>query len=369
MPTGPLPPGSDGLELVKPSVRRLTGYTLSSPPSRYKLNQNESPYDFPPELKQEILEQVSRQSWQRYPAFTPRDLQEGLAAHYGWIPDGILVGNGSNELIQATLAVTLGRGDVLVACSPTFALYRQLTGVSDGRYVSVPLGPTFEFDIDGLIDAARRERARVVVLNSPNNPTGSALPADAVERFLEDTTALIVCDEAYQEFGGPTAIPLLARSSRLVVLRTFSKAFGLAGLRFGLALSHPDMVTEIAKGKLPYNVNLVTLTAAAVALRRSAILGSRVRTLLEVRDRFLERLGGIRGVTAYPTAANFVLIRCETRPAREVFERLHREYDILVRDVSATPALESCLRISVGTAEDMEAVLAALGQILGKASS
>jgi histidinol-phosphate aminotransferase len=363
VPPGPLPSASDGLALVKSSVRRLTAYSLSSPSARRKLNQNESPFDFPADLKNEVLGRVAAQPWQRYPEFVPRMLQETLAGHYGWVPDGVLVGNGSNELIQATLAVTLGEGDVLVAPSPTFALYRQLTGVFDGRYVPVPLGPAFAFNVDRLIDTARRERARAVVLNSPNNPTGSALPEGAIERLLEHTGALIVCDEAYQEFGGPTAIPLLARSSRIVVLRTFSKAFGLAGLRFGLALAHPEMVTQIAKGKLPYNVNVVTLAVAGAALRQSAALAARLRSVVEVRDHFLEQLSRIRGITAYPSAANFILIRCEIRPAREVFERLHREYDILVRDVSAAPELDQCLRISIGTAEDMDAVAGALEEI------
>ncbi|HEU4681837.1 MAG TPA: aminotransferase class I/II-fold pyridoxal phosphate-dependent enzyme, partial [Gemmatimonadales bacterium] len=194
---------------------------------------------------------------------------------------------------------------------------------------------------------------------------GSALPEGAVEQLLADTGALIVCDEAYQEFGGPTAIPLLVRSSRIVVLRTFSKAFGLAGLRFGLALAHPELVAEIAKGKLPYNVNVVTLAAAGTAVRYSAAFSSRVREVVEVRDRFLGELSRIPGVTAYPTAANFVLIRCETLPAREVFQRLHQRYDILVRDVSAAPELEQCLRISIGTAEDMDAVTEALDEIFG----
>jgi histidinol-phosphate aminotransferase len=277
----------------------------------------------------------------------------------------VLVGNGSNELIQATLSVTLGPGDRVVAPTPTFSLYRLLTGVLGGRYVPVPLGERFEYDVDRLIEAAQREQARLVVLNSPNNPTGSVLPDGAVERILERTDALVVCDEAYQDFGGPTALGLLGQSSRLVVLRTFSKAFGLAGLRFGLALAHPAVTREIAKGKLPYNVNLITLAAARVALRNAAALGARIQELIAIRDRFVARLRDIRGLTAYPTAANFVLIRCRDLPAAELFQRLYQDFGILVRDVSAAPELAECLRISIGTREDMDAVLEALEQILG----
>ncbi len=364
-PGGVSPDAVEGLALIKPSVRAQTAYTLSAPPAPRKLNQNENPYDLPAQLKQEVLADVAVAPWHRYPEFAPAALLERLAAHYGWQADGVLVGNGSNELIQATLSVALGASDVVVASSPTFSLYRLLTNVLGGRYRPVAFGAGFEFDVDGLIDAAVRERARVVVLNSPNNPTGSALPEGAVARILEETGALIVCDEAYQEFGGPTAIPLLGRTSRLIVLRTFSKAFGMAGLRFGLALAHPAVAREVAKGKLPYNVNLVTLAAAGVALRHTDALAARTGEIVATRQRFVQRLTGVAGLTAYPSAANFVLIRCERVSAREVFRKLLEEDGILVRDVSGSPELAECLRISVGTPEDMEAAAAALERILG----
>jgi histidinol-phosphate aminotransferase len=361
---GSCPDASDGVALIKPVVRGRPGYSLVSPSAGRKLNQNESPFDFPAELKREVLDQAAAQPWHRYPEFVPRDLQQALASHYGWVPDGVVVGNGSNEVIQATLAVTLGPGDIVVAPSPTFSLYRLLAGVLGGHYVPVPLGPDYCFDIDRLIETARRERARVIVLNSPNNPTGSALPEGAVERILEETDALVICDEAYQDFGGPSAIPLLARSSRLVVLRTFSKALGLAGLRFGLALAHPAVARELSKGKLPYNVNLITLTAARVALRHVAALTARAREVIAIRERFVARLRSLPGIAIYPTAANFVLIRCEALRATDVFQRLYQTYGILVRDVSSSPELAECLRISIGTAQDMDAVIEALEQLL-----
>jgi histidinol-phosphate aminotransferase len=358
---------SDGLALIKPAVRALAPYTLAAPLARRKLNQNESPYDFPPELKRQVLERVAVQPWQRYPEFAPPELLARLAEHYGWAADGVLVGNGSNELIQSTLSVTLGSGDRVVAPSPTFSLYRLLTAVLGGRYVPVPLGEGYVFDVESLIDAAQRESARVIVLNSPNNPTGSALPEGAVERILSQTEALVVCDEAYQDFGGPSAIPLLAHWSRLVVLRTFSKALGLAGLRFGLALAHPAVTREIAKAKLPYNVNLMTLAAARTALDHAPILTARAREVIQIRDRFVARLRDVPHLTVYPTAANFVLLRSRSLPAKELFGRLLDDYGILVRDVSDSAQLPECLRVSIGTAEDMDAVIDALKQILSEA--
>ena len=360
-----MPPGAaDGLEFIKPSVRGQPAYSLAALTARRKLNQNECPFDFPPELKREVFERVESQPWQRYPEFTPADLVALLADRYGWVAEGVLVGNGSNELIQTTLAVTLRAGDSVVAASPTFSLYRLLTAVFGGRYVPVPLGEDFAFDVDGMIETARRVEARVIVLNSPNNPTGSALPEGAVQRILAETDALVVCDEAYQDFGGPSAIGLLAQSSRVVVLRTFSKAVGLAGLRFGLALAHPAVAREIAKAKLPYNVNVVTLAAARTALRHAPMLAARTGEVIRIRDRFVARLGQVPGLTWYPSAANFVLVRTSNLPAKELFRRLLEDYGILVRDVSDSPQLTDCLRISIGTSEDMDAVISALQAIL-----
>jgi histidinol-phosphate aminotransferase len=350
--------------LIKPSVRALSAYTLSPLTASRKLNQNESPLDVPEHLKRLILERAETLPWNRYPDFVPQGLVEAIAARHGWDPAGVLVGNGSNEVLQATLSVSVGDGDAVVAPDPSFALYRLITGVMGGRYVPVPLGPEFAYDVDALVATARRELARVVILNSPNNPTGSALPDDGVARLLEETGAFLVCDEAYQDFGGPTAIPLLAGSSRIVVLRTLSKAMGMAGLRFGYALAHPEVAREIAKAKLPYSVNAITLAAAEILLAHREEFESRARSIAAERDRLIDRLRGLAGIHVFPSLANFVLVRCEKLPARLVFRRLIDEHDILVRDVSAWTGLAECLRISVGNAEDTDAVVVGLSSIL-----
>ncbi len=353
------------LALIKPSVRAQPAYTLDAPSAPRKLNQNESPFDAPPVVKEAVLRAMRDEPWNRYPPFAPAELLGRLAARHGWVPDGVLVGNGSNELIQATLAVTVGTGTPVVTPVPTFSLYRLLVAVFGGRHVPVPLAATdFAFDVGALVRAVREARAPVVVVNSPNNPTGTPLPDDGVEQLLCETEALVVVDEAYQDFGGPTAIPLLRERSRLVVLRTFSKAMSLAGLRFGYALAHPAVAREIAKAKLPYNVNRVTLAAAHAALDAGDVLAERARRVRESRDLLYGRLKAIPGLRAFPSAANFVLIRCEGRPAGDVFTRLVREHGILVRDVSSGTGLEGCLRITAGTEDDVNAVVWALQAIL-----
>ncbi len=359
-----LPDSAPALGLIKPSVRNQAAYTLSAPVAARKLNQNEAPADVPDDLKREILAVAAAVPWHRYPAFIPTRLSAAIAERHQWVAEGVLVGNGSNELIQATLAVSVAAGDAVVAPEPTFSLYRLLTAVGGGRYVSVPMGPDFAYDVPALLQAAKREQARVVVLNSPNNPTGSVLPDGAVAQFLAETDALIVCDEAYQDFGGPSAVGLLRQSPRLVVLRTFSKAMGMAGLRFGYALTHPDVGREIAKAKLPYNVNAITLAAAEVALQHQERFQAQTRAVVTERDRFVAQLSRLPGIRVFPSAANFVLFRAERLPARLIFRQLLEDHGILVRDVSGGAGLVECLRISIGTREDMDAALSALQQIL-----
>lgn len=365
-PAGPgagLPDAAAALALVKPAVRAQSAYGLEAPAAPRKLNQNEAPVDLPHDLKQQIMTRAGALPWHRYPAFVPERLCETIARRHDWVASGVLAGNGSNEVIQAALTVAVGDGTGVVAPSPTFSLYRLLTGVLGGRYLPVPLGPEFQYDIDALIETARREQARVVVLNSPNNPTGTALPPGAVERFLADTDALILCDEAYQEFGGPSAVPLLRQSPRLVVLRTFSKAMGMAGLRFGYALAHPDLAREIAKAKLPYNVNAITLAAAEIAFEQQERFATRVRETVAERERLLAGLRLIEGIHPFRSEANFILFRCDALPAKDVFRRLLNQAGILVRDVSTGAGLAECLRVSVGTRDDSDAVLAALRSI------
>src|SRR5438477_9499579 len=362
--SGAVSPADAALALIKPEVRAQTAYTLDAPRAARKLNQNESPFDAPEVVKQAVIRAMRDEPWNRYPPFTPTELLERLAARHAWVASGVLVGNGSNELIQATLAVTVGEGTAVVTPTPTFSLYRLLAAVYGGRHVPVALTADFQFDVDALVRAARDTQAPLVVVNSPNNPTGTPLPDGAVQRLLAETPALIVLDEAYQDFGGPTAVPLLTHEPRLVVLRTFSKAMSLAGLRFGYALAHPAVAAEIAKARLPYNVNRVTLAAAHAALDAADLLAERAGAVRRNRDVLADRLARIPGLRAFPSAANFVLARCEARPAAEVFRRLVEEHGILVRDVSGGVGLEGCLRITAGTAEDVDAVARALHAIL-----
>lgn len=357
------------LRHVKPAVRALGAYTLRPSVPRVKLNQNESPYDVPAALKERIQAALASRPWNRYPPFVATSFIDAVSEATRWPGDGVLVANGSNELIQATLAVTVGPGIPVVVPEPTFTLYRLMTEVNGGTVASVPLRADLSFDVDAIVRAANEADAAVVVLCTPNNPTGAALSEAEILRVHDETGALVLLDQAYVEFGGFDAIPLLGGRPRLVVLRTFSKAMSMAGLRAGYMLADPAVAAEVNKAKLPYNVNFFTEVAAAEVLRARAELAPLVRAVARERDRLYDALREMDGVHVFPSAANFLCFRVDAPGVShtDLFDALLERWGVLVRDVAKYPMLERCLRVNAGTPEENDLFLAGLKTLLDEA--
>jgi histidinol-phosphate aminotransferase len=352
----------DVSEKVKPRVRELRAYALAPERAAVKLNQNESPWDAPERIKQESLRRLRERSWSRYPDFVPAGLHARLAEFAGWQPDGVVAGNGSNELIQALLMVTVGEGRRVLICEPTFALYRQIASVLGGEVTSVPLDAGLRYDIAAVREEMQRVEPDVTILCAPNNPTGCGIDGPDLVSLLEATGGLVAVDEAYFEFASRTAAPLLRRHKNLVVFRTFSKAMGLAALRVGYLLAAPELAREIGKAVLPYNLNLVSQTVAEVAVELyESELRPRVEGIVAERERLYAGLRTIEGLGAVPSEANFMVVRSRVKP-RLVFEELLRR-DILIRDVSGYPLLRDYFRVSVGTPRENDALLSALREI------
>lgn len=356
---------TDFLKTIKQRVRELSPYTLKRQQVRIKLNQNENPWDAPLKIKEETLRRLQERRWSQYPDFVPASLHQRLAEHSGWIAEGIIAGNGSNELIQAVLMVTLGEGKRVLISEPTFALYRQISTVLGAEVISVPLNPELGFDFRALKSEIELSKPEVVIICSPNNPTGCVMSHTDLVSMLKATGGLLVVDEAYFEFSEQSAVPLLKQHGNLIVLRTFSKAMAMAALRVGYLLAAPELVREISKAVLPYNLNVVSQTAAEVAIEMYQTelkpLISRIRT---ERDRLCAELGRIPGLTPVPSRANFMLVRSAIPPTQVLTELLRR--DILIRDVSAYPQLQNCFRISVGTPEENDSLISALRELLAK---
>ena len=353
----------DSLRSIKNQVRALRAYSLSPHRASIKINQNENPFDAPPAIKQETLRRLEKRKWSRYPDFIPVSLQERLADFSSWQRDGVIAGNGSNELIQALLMVTIGEGKRVLISEPTFALYRQVTTVLGGDLISVPLTREFQFDVESLAREIEQTKPDVVILCSPNNPTGCVLSAEDLSRLLSIAPGLVVIDEAYHEFAQRSVVSLLNEFDRLVVLRTFSKAMALAALRVGYLLASPALVTEIRKAVLPYNLNAFSQTAAEVAIDLyEAELLPLVRSIMSERDRLFEELNTIPGLSPIKSEANFMIAKATVGP-KQIFDELIKK-DILVRDVSSYPMLSEYFRISVGTPQENDLLIEAMRAIL-----
>ncbi len=226
--------------------------------------------------------------------------------------------------------------------------------------------PSFAYDVEALLESLEESHASLTIVCSPNNPTGTSLAPADVERLCRASDSLVVIDEAYHEFSGETVVPLLERHPNLVVLRTFSKAMALAGLRVGYLLASPELVREINKARLPYNVNFFSQMAAIAALEEKEVLATSVRRLVAERQRLLARLADVPGVRAFPSDANFFLLECLSADPKAVFASMLRR-GVLVRDVTSYPMLSRCLRVSVGTEAENDAFLHALGTALTEA--
>jgi histidinol-phosphate aminotransferase len=353
----------DPLRHVKPAVRSLSAYQLVEQSARIKVNQNENPHDIPASIKRRVVERAMRRPWSRYPSLAATDLTSALSAHTGWRRDGILAGNGSNELIEALLRVTVSSGTAVVIPEPTFSLYAMLTTILGGEAVRVQLDAELQYDAHALLSARERVGAPVTIVSSPNNPTGGVLAIEDVRRICEAGDGLVVVDEAYHEFAGHTVRPLLDVCPNLVVLRTFSKARALAGLRVGYLMADPALVKEVSKARLPYSLNFFSELCAMAALEEARTLEVSVLRLVEERERLIAELDALPGLRAYPSRANFFLVELLESDPAAVFQAL-RERDILVRDVTRYPRLDRCLRISVGSEEENQALLLAFREIL-----
>lgn len=343
---------------VKSQVLKVPAYTLHAYEAEVKLNQNENPYDFPGDLKEEAFRRFRNRSWSRYPDFVPDSLRLRVAGFAGWQKDGVLIGNGSNELLQSALTVLIKSRTRVAIPAPTFTVYRLIAKVLGARIVDILLNPDLTYNVDDLIAKSRESGAGVLIINSPNNPTGSVLKNEDLKRILEQFSGHVLLDEAYYEFWGRTAIELLKDFPRLIITRTFSKAMGMASLRVGYLLAHPDLAAQISKAKLPYNVNQFSLTAAEVALENVERFRPAIEAVLKERDRLATELSRVPGLKVYPSEANFFTVEVSVSP-RLVFENLYGQ-GILIRDVSSYPMLSKCLRISVGTPDENNRLLSAL---------
>jgi histidinol-phosphate aminotransferase len=358
--------------IIRPDLLQLPGYVPITPTDvlaeRYgiapsdviKLDGNENPYGTSPHVLQAI---ASERSYHIYPDPDQTRVRAALAEYVGASPQNIVCGLGSDDLIDLVLRAVVAPGDGVINCPPTFGMYPFSAQVAGGRIVEVPRDETFILDTEGIERAATQ--AKVIFLASPNNPTSNCASPDEIARLLA-LPILVVVDEAYIEFAGAerSLATLVREHENLVVLRTFSKWAGLAGLRAGYGIMAPELASLLMTIKQPYNLNVAAGAAMIAALEDRGLLMERVCQMRHTRARLSGMLDEISWITAYPSEANFILCRLDRVDAREVQARLAKR-GIFVR-LFDTPMLRNCLRVSVGLEEHCEPVVNAIREIGGE---
>jgi histidinol-phosphate aminotransferase len=346
------------LNLVRPAVRGLAAYHIDETPVRVKLDAMENPFLLLESVRREIGKATTKAHINRYPDPSAKELKQAIARVWKMDTEQMLLGNGSDELIQA---IIMAFGGPVLTPAPSFVMYDISARALSQDVVTVPLTNEFDLDADAVIKAAKRSKARVVFLACPNNPTGNRFSSDAVRKVLEHTGAVVVIDEAYFSFSGKTYLPFLKKHPNMIILRTLSK-IGLAGLRVGVLIASKEIVSELNKIRLPYNINSLSQVVALVALKHWRTLDRQISLLISERRKLYNALLKTPGVTPFPSETNFILMWIE-KDATKVFRALKRR-GILVKNMDRPGPLKGCLRVTVGTPEENKEFLKNLKGIL-----
>jgi histidinol-phosphate aminotransferase len=346
-------------DLIRPEIRALAAYHVAPSEGMVKLDAMENPYPLPPAMRRELAQVLAGVELHRYPDPRAPKLRELLKKKMN-VPAGmeVLLGNGSDDLIQV-LALALARpGAVMMYPAPTFVMYAMNAAFSGMRAVAVPLREDFSFDADAFLERMKAEKPALVFLAYPNNPTGVLYEEKDIERVIRACPGLVVLDEAYHVFAGRTFMSRLAEFSNLLVLRTVSK-LGLAGIRLGYLAGPPAWIGELDKVRQVYNVNVLTQAAAIFVLERLEVLEEQAGRIKRDRENLGKDLAALKGIEVFPSAANFFLVRVLDAPA--TYESLRRQ-GVLVRNLH--PGVRGCLRITVGTPDENRILLTALREAL-----
>src|SRR5690242_16813823 len=352
--------------VIREEVRALSAYHVPDSRGMVKLDAMENPYGLPAELRAQIGELAAAAGLNRYPDPVAGLLKSRLAATMN-VPEGmeLLLGNGSDELIQI-LALAVSRpGAVLMSVEPSFVMFKMVATFTGMRYIGVPLTASFDLDAQRMRAAIEAHQPALTFIAYPNNPTGNLFDVQAVHAVIEACPGLVVVDEAYHVFAQKSFLSELGRYPNLLVMRTLSK-LGLAGLRLGMLIGRSNWLRELDKLRLPYNVNVLTQTLAAHLLAREDVLRAQARAILDERARLTAALSALPALIAYPSEANFILFRVPD--ANAVFAGLHTR-GVLIKNLNGShPSLADCLRVTVGTPEENARFLSALQESLRQAA-
>lgn len=338
-------------KMVGKNIASLKAYQAKEISCRVKLDANESPYGFP-----ETFKTLKGVKTNRYPDPEATGLKKLMAKEFGVRPENILQGNGSDELIYY-LITTFG-GPVLYP-TPTFSMYGIISQALNEKRIEVSLDGEFDLAVKPILSAIRKEKPKLVFLSSPNNPTGNCFSSDRILKIIESASkSIVVVDEAYQPFASARGfIPMLGDYENLVIMRTLSK-IGLAALRVGFLIGSEEIVNEVNKVRLPFNLNALSQAVAAKALEKKGLMRRYVKSIISERNKLLNEMSDIKGIVVYPSEANFILFN--TRSSDGVYRSLLKN-GVLVRNMKGV--VDGCLRVTVGTPEENNIFIRALKNI------
>lgn len=346
------------LDRIRPEIRALSAYHVQPSEGLIKLDAMENPWPLPPDLQQRLGERLSQAAYNRYPEANPQALKELIAKVFG-VPHGLelLLGNGSDELIQILAQAVAKPGAALLSVEPAFVMFRVLANACGLDYIGLSLNEDFSINLGEMLATIRERQPALIFLAIPNNPTGNAFDPESIQAILDAATGIVVIDEAYFPFREGSYLSLLPQYPNMLVMRTVSK-LGLAGIRLGFLVGAPVLLQELEKLRLPYNVSVATQVIAQTVLEEPHALQDQTQRLRQERERMFLALERIVGVHPFESEANFILLR--VFDAQGVFDALKR-HGILIKNLSSAHALlRGCLRVTVGTPDENDRFLDAL---------
>jgi len=346
---------------LRSDIQEIQAYHVPKSKNMIKLDAMESPFLVPEDLIEPYLAYLAEAELNRYPDAGAQELHQTLRDLMD-IPEGldILLGNGSDELIQL-LALACDTGDTILSVEPSFVMYEMIAKFTRLNYQGVMLDENFEIDLDATLATIKKIQPKLIFISYPNNPTGNAFDREAIKRIIETSDALVVVDEAYYAYAQDSFLEEVSNYSNMVLLRTVSK-IGFAGLRLGLLIGNPETVAHLDKLRLPYNINTLTQASANFLLKEKDRIVANAQVIIEERSRLFNELDAIQALTAYPSDANFLLVK--TPDANALFEFL-KDNGVLIKNFASHPQLTNCVRVTVSNASENNALLQQLKSFYG----
>jgi histidinol-phosphate aminotransferase len=347
-------------EMVKKNIRELKAYKPEEILCPIRMEANENPFTINSSLKERVLESISRISLNRYPDSLATDLRKQISAKSGIKPESIIVGNGSDELIQMLITAFCENEDKVLFPVPTFSMFGIIAKSFGVNTIEIPLASEWDIDLAEIKKSYEKNLPKIIFLSTPNNPTGNCFSENKILDIIEKTYSLVVVDEAYADFCGKTFIDQLKHSKNLIILKTLSKV-GMAGLRVGYLIASKEIINILHKIRLPYNSNSLSQAAAKVILTNNEIVESQVQQIIKGREFLLEELKKLQdkeGITLFHSNANFILFK--TEKDADIIHRKLTEEGVLIRNLNSEGPLKNCLRVTVGRPEENDAFIKAL---------